>query len=76
MNYNLNLQQQFGRSALIQVGYVGSLGRKLLRFRDINQPSQAAITATDVAFAKSNTYADPVSGNAVSCYPGGYIQFS
>jgi hypothetical protein len=71
MNYNLNVQQQFGGRALIQVGYVGSLGRRLLRFRDINQPSQAAITATDVAFAQLNTYPDPVTGNAVSCYPGG-----
>ncbi|HUQ49978.1 MAG TPA: TonB-dependent receptor [Terriglobales bacterium] len=35
-NYNFNIQQQIG-SAAIQVGYVGSQGRKLYRYRDINQ---------------------------------------
>jgi len=47
-NFNLNLQQQFGK-AFVQVGYVGARGTKLFRFRDINQPSQAAITAADLA---------------------------
>jgi Carboxypeptidase regulatory-like domain/TonB-dependent Receptor Plug Domain len=47
-NFNLNLQQQFGK-AVVQVGYVGARGTKLFRFRDINQPSQATITAADLA---------------------------
>jgi len=47
-NFNLNLQQQFGK-ALAQVGYVGARGTKLFRFRDINQPSLAQITAADLA---------------------------
>jgi hypothetical protein len=47
-NFNLNLQQQFGK-AFVQVGYVGARGTKLFRFRDINQPSQATITAADLA---------------------------
>jgi hypothetical protein len=46
-NYNLNIQQQVARNTVLQVGYVGSAGRKLFRFRDINQPSQAEITAAD-----------------------------
>jgi hypothetical protein len=46
-NYNLNIQQQIARNTVLQVGYVGSAGRKLFRFRDINQPSQAEITAAD-----------------------------
>jgi Carboxypeptidase regulatory-like domain/TonB-dependent Receptor Plug Domain/TonB dependent receptor len=71
MNFNVNVQQQFGRHALAQIGYVGSLGRRLLRFRDINQPGQSTITATDIAFAQANTYPDPVTGNPVPCYPGG-----
>ena len=33
--------------AVLQVGYVGARGTKLFRFRDINQPSQAQITAFD-----------------------------
>jgi outer membrane receptor protein involved in Fe transport len=36
-NYNLNVQHQFGRYAAVQVGYVGSAGRRLFRYRDINQ---------------------------------------
>jgi hypothetical protein len=71
MNYNLNLQQQLSTRALVQVGYVGSLGRHLLRFRDINQPGQATITASDIAFAQATTYTDPVSLAAVPCYPNG-----
>jgi len=70
MNYNINVQQQVAGHAIVQIGYVGSVGRRLLRFRDINQPNQATITATDIAFAQANTYTDP-SGATISCYPGG-----
>jgi Carboxypeptidase regulatory-like domain/TonB-dependent Receptor Plug Domain len=45
-NYNLNIQQQVGKG-VVEVGYVGARGTKLFRFRDINQPGQAAITAFD-----------------------------
>ena len=48
-NFNLNLQQGLGSKAVFQVGYVGTKGTKLFRFRDINQPSQAQITAFDLA---------------------------
>ncbi len=37
MSYNLNIQKSLGRSAILQVGYVGSEGRHLLILRDINQ---------------------------------------
>jgi len=37
LNYNLNLQQQVGSGVVLQVGYVGSEGHHLFRFRDINQ---------------------------------------
>lgn len=36
-NYNLNLQQALGSRASFQIGYVGSSGRKLFRYRDLNQ---------------------------------------
>ena len=36
-NYNLNVQQQVGKAVVFQVGYVGSAGHHLFRFRDINQ---------------------------------------
>jgi len=45
-NYNLNLEQQLGPNAGLQVGYVGSAGRKLFRFIDRNQtcpPSPTSI---------------------------------
>jgi TonB dependent receptor/TonB-dependent Receptor Plug Domain len=50
-NFNLNIQQQVGRRAVVQVGYVGSVGTKLFHFLDINQPGHAAITAYDLANA-------------------------
>ena len=47
-NYNLNIQQQITSKVVLQVGYVGSQGHRLLRFFDLNQPSQATITACDL----------------------------
>jgi len=46
-NFNLNLQQQLGSRMVLQVGYVGAAGTKLFRFVDLNQPTQAQITAYD-----------------------------
>ena len=37
-NYNLQLEQAVGGKAIIQVGYVGSEGRRLLSLLNINQP--------------------------------------
>ena len=36
-NYNLNVEQQLGNKVALQAAYVGSTGKKLFRFRDINQ---------------------------------------
>ena len=36
-NFSLNVQQQLGSSVAFQIGYVGSTGRKLFTYRDINQ---------------------------------------
>jgi len=47
-NYNFNIQHQFSNKISLQVGYVGSQGHRLFRFLDLNQPSQATITATDL----------------------------
>jgi carboxypeptidase family protein len=46
-NYNLNFQQQLSSKVSLQIGYVGSQGHRLFRFFDLNQPSQATITAAD-----------------------------
>jgi outer membrane receptor protein involved in Fe transport len=46
-NFNLNVQQELFRNTVFQIGYVGSSGHKLLRLRDINQPTHAIITQCD-----------------------------
>jgi hypothetical protein len=58
-NYNLNVQQQLGSRAVLQVGYVGARGTKLFQFLDINQPSQAEITAADLGCDCINSYSVP-----------------
>jgi hypothetical protein len=58
-NFNLNLQQQLTSHMFFQVGYVGSNGHRLFRFRDINQPTQAAITAADLACNCINSFSVP-----------------
>ncbi|MFY9560699.1 MAG: TonB-dependent receptor [Terriglobales bacterium] len=40
-NYNLNIEQQLAPKTAISVAYVGSAGRKLFRFNDINQGDPA-----------------------------------
>jgi hypothetical protein len=44
---------------VLQVGYVGSQGHRLFRFFDINQPSQAAITAADLGCDCINDFGVP-----------------
>ena len=58
-NFNLNVQQAIGNRAVLQVGYVGTKGTKLFRFRDINQPSQAQITASDLDCDCVSSYGVP-----------------
>jgi Carboxypeptidase regulatory-like domain/TonB-dependent Receptor Plug Domain len=58
-NFNLNVQQQLGGKTVMQLGYVGSKGTKLFQFLDINQPSQAQITAADLGCDCINSYSVP-----------------
>jgi hypothetical protein len=37
MSYNLNIQKGLGKNAVLQVGYVGTEGRRLLVATDINE---------------------------------------
>ncbi|HWR34595.1 MAG TPA: TonB-dependent receptor [Clostridia bacterium] len=41
-NFNLNVEQQLTKNIAAQIGYVGSAGRKLFRYRDINQVTNLA----------------------------------
>jgi outer membrane receptor protein involved in Fe transport len=63
-NYNLNIQQQLGSRAVVQIGYVGSQGHRLWRFFDLNQPSAATINAVDqsVGFQDFGSDARPFGG--------------
>ena len=40
-NYNLNIEHQLSNNVALQFGYVGSAGRKLFHYRDINQVNPA-----------------------------------
>lgn len=44
-NYNLNIQRELFRNAVLEVGYVGSTGKKLFRYRDINQPLNPSVSS-------------------------------
>ncbi len=62
-NYNLNLEQQLSSRVALQVSYVGSQGHHLFRFRDISQPSQAAIRADDLSCGCNDSYGVPRTFN-------------
>jgi hypothetical protein len=42
-HWSANVEQQLGRSRVLEVGYVGSKGTKLLSARDINQPQPSVL---------------------------------
>jgi outer membrane receptor protein involved in Fe transport len=64
-NFNLNLQQQLTRKMVLQIGYVGSNGHKLLQTVDANQPTQAQITAADCAGQTIPAPGQPCPGGAI-----------
>jgi hypothetical protein len=41
-HWNANIQQEFGKNRVLEVGYVASKGSKLISPRDINQPQPSA----------------------------------
>ena len=67
-NYNLNVQQQLTRKMMLQVGYVGSQGHKLFRFRDINQPTLAQIQGFNYSGASLFDPTNPANGDVAGCY--------
>ena len=62
-NYNLNLQQELGNHVAVQVAYVGSQGRKLFRFRDINQTDIATGAFPFPNFNYINNFESTASSN-------------
>lgn len=63
--YNLNVQHELARNVALQVGYVGSQGRKLFRYRDINQPDP--LTGTPSPFP-AFVYINQFESSASSSY--------
>ncbi|MGZ4859252.1 MAG: TonB-dependent receptor domain-containing protein, partial [Candidatus Angelobacter sp.] len=55
-NYNVNIEQALGKAMALQIGYVGSAGTKLFRFRDINQEDPATSTFPFAGFNIINQF--------------------
>lgn len=71
--YNLNVQRQLTGPMALQVGYVGSAGRKLFRYLDINQvnPATGVVpypTITTGAGSVSGSYINQFQSSASSSY--------
>ncbi|HXB21571.1 MAG TPA: TonB-dependent receptor, partial [Candidatus Solibacter sp.] len=61
--YNLNVQQQLSKTIAVEVGYVGSAGRKLFRYRDINQINPATGTTAFPALGFVNQFESSASSS-------------
>ncbi|RXH54361.1 TonB-dependent receptor domain-containing protein [Granulicella sibirica] len=55
VNYSLNIQQQLGTNAVLQIGYVGSQARKQILLRDINQAALNPAGSSVAAYAKQSS---------------------
>jgi hypothetical protein len=49
-DFNLGVQQEIRPGTVLEIGYVGSVGRKLLGERELNQPTLAARAANPTAY--------------------------
>ena len=70
LSYNLNIESQVSRKIAVQLGYVGSQGRHLFRFRDINQFNNVAGSIDSCGNGQTISYGQQCFA---SSYPGGYI---
>jgi hypothetical protein len=61
--YNANFQQELARNVALTVGYVGSAGRKLFRYRDINQVNPATGTVAFPALVYVNQFESTASSD-------------
>jgi hypothetical protein len=61
-SYNLNIESQVSKTIAVQVGYVGSVGRHLFRFRDLNQVDNVAGSTYSCGNGTTVTYGE-------SCFP-------
>jgi Carboxypeptidase regulatory-like domain/TonB dependent receptor len=69
MNWNLNLQQQLGKDAVLQIGYVANHGVKLYSITDINQVDPNSPLEVD-ATGNGNSPCEQIAGFANCEGPG------
>lgn len=62
-NYNLNIQRALGSGIALQVGYVGSAGRKLFRYVDLNQVNPATGTVAFPQYVAVNQIQTSAASN-------------
>jgi hypothetical protein len=62
VSYNLNIESQLARHVALQAGYVGSEGRHLFRFRDLNQFNNVAGATYSCGNGQTITYGE-------QCFP-------
>ena len=67
-NYNLNIQRQLTSKTTLMIGYVGSQGHRLFRFYDINQPTNATVTACDLGTLAVPPPGTPCVGGTINDY--------
>ncbi len=67
-SYNLNIESQLTKSVAIEIGYVGSQGRHLFHFRDINQADNMPGTTLSCGNGNTITY-NFVDGSGEQCFP-------
>ena len=82
-NYNLNIQRELFRNGVLEVGYVGSHGTRLFRYRDINQPVNPSVSSArpfdNGPFAPSGGtffYVNQLETTAISNYNALQTSFS
>jgi hypothetical protein len=64
-SYNLNIESQVSRRVAVQLGYVGTQGRHLFRFRDLNQFNNVAGSIDSCGNGQSIGYGQ-------QCFPNYY----
>ena len=69
--YNLNIESQIASKIALQFGYVGSQGRHLFRFRDLDQADNMPGTTLSCGNGTTITYSFS-GGSGESCFPAYY----
>jgi len=71
VSYNLNIESQVAKGVAVQIGYVGSQGRHLFHFVDLNQVNNVAGSIDSCGNGQTIAYGQQCFANGP--YAGGYI---